>query len=37
MEACDQRGWTPLYHATYAAHQNMVKYLLEAGSDVNTV
>jgi ankyrin repeat protein len=37
LEARDHKGWTALFHATYAGHQNMVKFLLEQGVNINAV
>lgn len=37
IESRDHKGWTALFHATYAGHQNMVKFLLEQGADMNSV
>lgn len=35
LEAKDKRGWTALFHATYNGHQNVVKFLLHSGADMN--
>lgn len=35
LEARDKRGWTALFHATYNGHQNVVKFLLDSGADIN--
>jgi len=37
VEARDKKGWTPLFHATYSGHQNMVQLLVAHGADVNAV
>ena len=28
-------GWTPLYHAIFAGHTNVVKYLVAQRADIN--
>ena len=37
LEARDKRGWTALFHATFSGHQNMVKFLLDAGANAEAV
>ena len=37
LEAHDERGWTALFHATYSGHQNMVRFLLQEGANMNAV
>ena len=34
LESRDHIGWTALFHATYAGHQNVVKFLLENGANM---
>jgi ankyrin repeat protein len=34
LELQDQLGWTALFHATYSGHQNMVRFLLDSGANM---
>ncbi|KAF4692051.1 protein kinase kinase kinase [Perkinsus olseni] len=35
-DAIDRDGWTPLHHATFMNHVDVVRYLLEKGADPKT-
>ncbi|KAF4725842.1 protein kinase kinase kinase, partial [Perkinsus olseni] len=35
-DAIDKDGWTPLHHATFMNHVDVVRYLLEKGADPKT-
>ncbi|GFR86513.1 ankyrin repeat and SAM domain-containing protein 3 [Elysia marginata] len=37
VELLDKSGWTALFHATYAGHQNFVAFLLEAEANKDAV
>jgi ankyrin repeat protein len=37
VNKADVYGWTPLHHAAYGGNEEMVKFLVGAGADINIV
>ena len=37
VDACDVKGWTALFHATFSGHHNMVQILLKNRANIDAV